>query len=76
MSGPNPLGVSGQRVGPTFLGLLVSGPFSFKALGSDWVARGAGLRPKVPTLFFLDFLSFLKLNSLLTEFDIRNNKNS
>ena len=37
MSGPYPLGVSGQRVGPTFLGRLVVGLFSFEVLGQvDW----------------------------------------
>ena len=58
MYGLNPLGVPEWKVGPTFLGRLVSGPFPFEALGSGRLAKGAGLGPKVPTLSFLDFLSF------------------
>ena len=50
MSGPNPLGVPGWRVGRAFLGQLVSGPFPFEALGSGRLARGAGPGPKVPTM--------------------------
>ena len=50
MSGPYPLGVSWQRVGPTFLGRLVAGPFHFEVLGSGRLAMGVGLGPKVPTM--------------------------
>ena len=50
MSGPNPLGVLGRRVGRAFLGQLVSGSFPFEALGSGRLAKGVGLGPKVPTL--------------------------
>ena len=50
MSGPNPLGVPGIRVGRAFLGQLVLGPFPFEALGLGWLARGAGPGPKVPTM--------------------------
>ena len=47
---PSPLGVSGRRVSPTFLDRLVFGPFPFEALGLGWLANGAGLGPKVPTM--------------------------
>ena len=50
MSRPYPLGVSGQRVGPVFLGRLVTGPFPFEVLGSGRLAMGIGPRPKVPTM--------------------------
>ena len=50
ISGPYSLGVSRQRVGPTFLGRLVAGPFSFEVLGSGRIAMGIGPRPKVPTI--------------------------
>ena len=43
-------GVSGQRVAWAFLGWLASGPFPFGALGLGRLARGAGPRPKVPTM--------------------------
>ena len=51
---PYPLWVSGQRVGPAFLGRLVVGPFHFEVLGSGRLAMGVGPGPKVPTmpLFF------------------------
>ena len=49
MFGPYPLGVSGRRVGLTFLGWLVAGPFPFEALGSGRLAMGVGPGPKVPT---------------------------
>ena len=48
MSGPYPLGVSGQRVGPAFLGRLVARPFPFEVLGSGRLAMGIGPGPKVP----------------------------
>ena len=48
MSGSNPLGVPGRRVGRAFLGQLVPGPFPFEALGSGRLARGVGPGPKVP----------------------------
>ena len=45
MSGPLPPGVSGQKVGPTFLGRLMAG--SLRLLGR--VATDAGPGPNVPT---------------------------
>ena len=50
MSGPNPLGISEQRVDPTFVGQPVPGPFPFGTIGSVGPTRGIGPRPKVPTL--------------------------
>ena len=50
MFGPYPLGVSGTRVGPTFMGLLVAGPFPFEVLGSGRLVMGVGPGPKVPTI--------------------------
>ena len=50
MSGPYPLGVSGQRVGLAFLGRLVAGLFPFEVLGSGRLAMGVGPGPKVPTM--------------------------
>ena len=50
MFGPYPLGVSGRRVGPAFLGRLVAGPFPFEALGSGLLAMGVGPGSKVPTM--------------------------
>ena len=50
MFGPNPLEISGRRVGPAFVGRLMSGPFPLEALGSIWWARGVGSGPKVPTM--------------------------
>ena len=47
MSWPNPLEISGQRVGLAFLGRLMSGPFPLEALRSVWRARGVGPGPKV-----------------------------
>ena len=49
MFGPYQLGVSGRRVGSTFLGRLVARPFPFEALGSGQLAMGVGPGPKVPT---------------------------
>ena len=50
MSGPNPLEISGRRVGPAFVGWLMSRPFPLGALGLIWRARGVGSGPKVPTM--------------------------
>ena len=50
VSRPNPLRVPGRRVSHAFLGRLASGPFPFGALGLSRLARGAGPRPKVPTM--------------------------
>ena len=50
MFGPYPLGVSGQRVDPTFMGRLVAGPFPFEVLGSSRLAVGVGPEPKVSTM--------------------------
>ena len=49
MSGPYPIGVSGQRVDPAFLGRLVYRPLPFEVLESGRLAMGVGPRPKVPT---------------------------
>ena len=49
MSGPNPLEISGRRVGLAFVGRLMSGPFPLEALGLVWRAKGVGPGPKVPT---------------------------
>ena len=46
MSGPHPLGVSGQKVGPAFLGQLLARPL--RLLGR--LAMGIGPGPKVPTM--------------------------
>ena len=56
-SGPNPLGVPGQRVDQAFLGWLASKPNPFEDLGLGRLARGAGPGPKVPTSIIL-FLIF------------------
>ena len=50
MSGPYSPGVSGQRVGPAFMGRLVAGPFPFEVLGPGRLAMGVGPGPKVPTM--------------------------
>ena len=50
MSGPNPLEISGLRVGPAFVGRLMFGPFPLEALRLVWWARGVGPGPKVPTM--------------------------
>ena len=46
MSGPHPLGVSGQKVGPTFLGRLVTGPLRILSL----LAMGVRPGSKVPII--------------------------
>ena len=50
MSRPNPLEISGRRVGRVFVGRLMTEPFPLEALGSVWRARGFGPGPKVPTM--------------------------
>ena len=50
MSRLNPLEISGRRVGPTFVGKLGPGPFSFETLGPIWPAMGVGHGPKVPKI--------------------------
>ena len=50
MFGLNPLDISGWRVGPAFVGRLMSGPFPLEALGLVWRAKGIGSGPKVPTM--------------------------
>ena len=47
---PYPLGVSGKRVGLTFMGWLVAGPFPFEVLESGRLAVGVGPGPKVSTM--------------------------
>ena len=46
MYGPHPLGVSGQKVGPAFLGWLVAGPLRILSQ----LAIGVGPGFKVPTM--------------------------
>ena len=50
MSGLNPLEISGQRVGLTFVGQQGPGPFPFETHGPVWPAMGVGPGPKVPTM--------------------------
>ena len=50
MSWPNPLEISGWRVGLAFVGQLMSGPFPLEALGSVWRARDVRPGPKVLTM--------------------------
>ena len=46
MSRPHPLGVSGQKVGPAFLGQLVTRTLRILSL----LTMGVGTRSKVPTM--------------------------
>ena len=46
----NPLEISGQRVGPTFVGQPGPGPFPFETFEPIWPTIGVGPGPKVPTL--------------------------
>ena len=52
MSGPYSPGVSGERVGPAFMGRLVAGSFPFEVLGHSQLAMGFGPGRKVPTRSF------------------------
>ena len=61
MSGPNPLEISRRRVGPSFVGRLMSGPFPLEALRSIWQARGVGPGPKVPTNITLEIIIILTI---------------
>ena len=49
MSGPNPFGISGRRVGPTFVGRLVLEPNPSEALGLGRLAGDVGPGPTTPT---------------------------
>ena len=56
MSGPNPFGISGRRVGLTFVGRLVLEPNPLEALGLGRLAGDAGPGPTVPTMLPLFLL--------------------